>query len=89
VPHYTDYSCHDCGATFSQSEAQAGKLMRKTVQFQTFGNKPRTVRSRTIKFVCINCITVDPEYNIESFRAPGQLSQGLERVRVAELLLEP
>jgi hypothetical protein len=84
MPHYTEYRCSDCGKYFSQAEAHDGKLVRKMIQFQTIGPRPKVLRSRTTKWMCASeCLTADVEYNLESFRSPGQLSDGLERVRAA------
>lgn len=86
MPHYTVYACSECGAEFSRDEAHRGALVRKTISFLTLGPSPRTEKSTTVAFQCIPCKTKDTDYLRERNSGPGQMSQGLERVRRAKAI---
>lgn len=76
MPFYTDYKCSDCGERFPKY-----LLVTKTVVYAPLGVRGRILRSRTVKFLCIECLGVDVEYNLPANSGPGMKSEGLERVR--------
>lgn len=84
MPGYTIYQCSGCRVEFTQADAQGGKLFRKVVQFVTLGTPSRIVKSITTKWLCKPCLGEDPDYLLEPFRTPGQISPGRERVRRAK-----
>jgi hypothetical protein len=86
MPHYTVYACSECGRVFTRDEAHRGALVRKSISFLTLGPKPRTEKSRTVALLCTPCRDSDPDYKRESNRGPGQISEGLERVRRAQVI---
>lgn len=59
--------------------------MVKKVNFSAVGAGAKIVRSRTVAWLCDECLPKDPDYNAEAFKgAPGLKSPALERVRAAE-----
>lgn len=88
MPHYTSYICTDCGKEVTQDEARRGELVRKIVQFTTFGSSPKIVKSITTKFLCKEDLEKDDDYKREPNRGPGQRSAGLEKVRAAQALVK-
>jgi hypothetical protein len=80
IPHYTEYKCTICGR-----ETERSLLLAKKVTFQPLGPGANITRSRTVAWICDECITKDPEYNLPAFKgSPGLKSPALERVREAE-----
>jgi hypothetical protein len=78
VPHYSKYTCSECGDEFKDKS----KLVRKRVDFVVLGG--RTLVSRTVSWLCIDkCMKKDADYNRKPFDAPGMRSPSLERVRAA------
>lgn len=62
-----DYSCSDCGGRSTRED-----LMAKRVSFTTIGSTPKTVRSRTVKWLCEVCMMRDPDFNLDPrTSAPG------------------
>lgn len=87
IPHYTDYNCSQCGKSVTRDEANRGKLVRKIVQFVTFGPRPRIVKSITTKFLCEEDMQKDEDFKRVPNRGPGQRSAGLEKVRAAQAVV--
>lgn len=80
MPHYSDYRCTPCGRVTERE-----LLYVKKVTFSEMGAGGKVVRSRTVDWICDECIEKDPEYNSEPYvNAPGLKSPALERVRKAE-----
>jgi hypothetical protein len=84
MPHYTDYVCSKCAREVTRDEARRGKLVRKIVQFVTFGERPRIIKSITVMFLCEEDMHNDADYQRAPNRGPGQRSAGLEKVRRAQ-----
>lgn len=77
MPHYTDYRCMSCGR-----ETLRELLTVKKVVFAAMGAGGKIVKSRTLGYLCDECIKNDPEYQLEAYKsAPGMKSEPLERVR--------
>lgn len=87
MPHYTDYVCSECGKEVTRDEARRGKLVRKIVQFVTFGERPKIVKSITTMFLCEEDMQKDDDYRRAPNRGPGQRSAGLEKVRAAQAVV--
>jgi hypothetical protein len=52
------------------------------VQFTEMGAGAKVLRSRTLAWLCDECIEKEPAYNLPPHQgAPGMLSPALERVR--------
>lgn len=66
------YKCADCGKSFRRD-----RLRVKRAMFQTMGKPAQTVRSRTVKWVCVKCMEQDPDYIREAYQA----SPGFEDMR--------
>lgn len=80
MPHYTRYECSVCNRVSLRE-----LLIAKKVVFSALGPGGKTVRSRTIKWLCTDCLPKDEHWNIEPYSgAPGLKSEPLERVRAAE-----
>jgi hypothetical protein len=76
MPHYTDYRCTVCRqVTLKQL------LTVKKAVFQPLGAGAKIIKSRTVAWLCNECVELDPEYMLEAFNAPGHKSESLERVR--------
>lgn len=88
MPHYTDYDCSKCGRSVTRDEANRGKLVRKIVQFVTFGPRPKIVKSITVKFLCEEDMRDDDDFKRLPHRGPGQRSAGLEKVRAAQAAVQ-
>jgi len=59
--------------------------MAKKVIFSALGAGAKIVRSRTVGWLCDECILEDEDYTREPFAgAPGMTSPALERVRALE-----
>lgn len=80
MPHYTEYLCTNCGQ-YTEREL----LTVKKVVFTEMGSGGKVLKSRTIGWLCNDCIEDDEHYNLDAYTtAPGLKSPGLERVRAAE-----
>lgn len=80
MPHFSDYRCTICNR-----ETLRDLLVAKKVSFSKLGPGAKLIRSRTVAWVCDECIERDEEYNLPAFQgAPGMVSPALERVRAAE-----
>lgn len=80
MPHFSDYKCTRC-----EQETLRELLTAQKVQFTPIGPGARVVRSRTVNWLCDECLQTDPYWNMPKFiGAPGMKSEPLERVRRAE-----
>lgn len=80
MPGYTDYICSACGR-----ETLRDLLVAKKISFTGLGSGAKTIRTRTVAWVCDECIEVDVDWNRPAYSgAPGMKSAALERVRAAE-----
>lgn len=58
--------------------------MRKKVDFITLGTPRKVVVSRTLDWLCQDCLQKDEHFNLEAFQSPGMKSEPLEQVRAAQ-----
>lgn len=72
---YTNYKCTACG-----QKCMKDLLVNKTVVFTPLGTR-RILKSRSVMFLCPECLEKDEEYNLPPNSGPGTKSEGLERVR--------
>ena len=79
IPHYSNYKCSECGATPPRAD-----LLRKKVDFITLGSPRKVEVSRTLAWLCRDCLRLDEHYNLEPFQSPGMKSAPLEEVRAAQ-----
>jgi hypothetical protein len=80
MPGYSEYKCSVC-----QRETLRDLLTAKKISFTTMGAGAKTLRTRTVAWLCDECILVDEDYTREAYSgAPGMQSPALERVRAAE-----
>jgi ribosomal protein L37AE/L43A len=80
MPHFSDYKCTKCNR-----ETLKQLLMAVKVQFTGLGAGAKVVRSRTIAWLCDECLEEDAYWNMPAYSsAPGMKSAPLERVRAAE-----
>ena len=62
-----EYICSACGGRSTKE-----RLHAKRVMFTTIGDKPKTVRSRTVAWLCEVCMMRDYDWNLEAFKSsPG------------------
>jgi hypothetical protein len=66
------YKCAECGESRHRDQ-----LRVKRVVFQTMGRKAQTLRSRTVKWLCVACMEGDTDYRREKYQA----SPGFEDMR--------
>lgn len=66
------YKCAECDRSLPRD-----RLRVKRVVFQTMGRQAQTLRSRTLKWVCVRCMENDVDYNREKYQA----SPGFEDMR--------
>ncbi len=82
MPHYSEYRCGCCGQITLRE-----LLVAKKVVFTHLGSGAKIVKSRTVGWLCNECVEKDEDFQIEKFgAAPGHKSAALERVRAAETL---
>jgi hypothetical protein len=80
MPHFSDYKCTDC-----QRETLKALLTAVKVQFTGLGAGAKVIRSRTIAWLCDECLCKNVHWNLPAYSgAPGMKSAPLERVRAAE-----
>lgn len=81
MPHYTEYRCGACGQVTLRD-----LLVAKKVVFTGLGAGAKILKSRTVGWLCNECIELDEDYKLEKYStAPGHKSASLERVRAAEI----
>ena len=51
------YVCDDCSA-----DVGPGNLVTKRAMFATIGKPSRSIRTRTVKYICRPCMEADPDY---------------------------
>lgn len=80
MPHYSEYKCTEC------KQVTLKKLLyAKKVVFSPIGAGTKIIKSRTVAWLCNECIELDPDYQREAFnKSPGLKSPALERVRAIE-----
>jgi len=80
MPHYTDYRCTVCSrVTFKEL------LVVKKAVFQPLGAGAKIIRSRTVAWLCDECVELDEDYQREAFGSQGHKSPSLERVRALQV----
>lgn len=79
MPHYTEYRCGVCKqVTLRQL------LVVKKVVFTEIGPGAKIIKSRTVGWICNECVENDTDFQLEKYsKAPGHKSAPLERVRAA------
>lgn len=60
------YACSNCRAVTNRE-----KLTVKKVIFAKIGAGGRIRKSRTLAWLCFDCLKTDADWNIERFDAPG------------------
>lgn len=76
MPHYTTDRCSVCGLLASKE-----LLTIKRVNFMKRLTPSKTLKSRTVAWLCEKCLSNDPEWNTKRYSGPGHTSEALERVR--------
>jgi len=80
MPGYSEYKCSVC-----LRKTLRELLTAKKIAFTTMGAGAKTLRTRTVGWLCDECIEVDEDYIRPAYSgAPGMQSPALERVRAAE-----
>ena len=80
MPHYSEYRCSCCGQITLKDLLQAKKVI-----FSPIGAGAKITKSRTVAWLCNECVEVDPDWNREKFTgSPGLKSPALERVRALQ-----
>ena len=80
IPHYSEYKCSSCKRITERT-----LLVAKKVIFSPLGPGAKVMRSRTVAWLCDECLPKDEVYASEPFSsAPGAVSPALERVRELE-----
>jgi hypothetical protein len=79
MPHYTDYRCTVCNQITLRD-----LLVVKKVVFQPLGAGTKILKSRTVSWLCDECVELDEDYKREAFNGPSHKSPSLERVRAAQ-----
>lgn len=65
-----DYACTRCGKEHPRSD-----LVAKVASFRELGVGGRLVRSRTVAWLCENCMVYDPDYNMTRVNGPDAESR--------------
>jgi hypothetical protein len=75
------YKCTRCGKKpGGGTDTEARDLLTvKKVSFNEMGVGGRTYKSRTVDWLCPECVRTDPDYIREKFVAPGNIPD-VERV---------
>lgn len=61
------YVCGTC-----HQEKPKEKLLAKRAVWQTLGSRPTTIRTRTVAWVCTDCISKDPDFMRDPYsESPG------------------
>lgn len=63
-----DYSCTKCGNYCGRE-----LLTVKKISFVEMGIGGRVLKSRVKHWLCPNCVKKDEDFNLEPFRAPGNV----------------
>lgn len=63
---HRDYKCTICDARPGRDNLRA-----KKVQFTSLGVRPRVYRSRTVAWLCADCLKRDPAWNQVEYDSPG------------------
>lgn len=80
MPHYSTYKCTGCNQVTLKE-----LLTVKKVVFSPIGAGTKITKSRTIAWLCNECIELDEDWQREAFSgSPGHKSPALERVRAIE-----
>ena len=68
MPQTQTYTCGKCGNVRNRDD-----LLAKKVSYLTLGSKGRTIRSRTVAWICLECLAngKDPDFMIEAYDSPG------------------
>lgn len=80
MPHYSEYKCTNCNQITLKELLQAKKVV-----FSPIGAGTKITKSRTVAWLCNECLELDEDWKREKFKgSPGLKSPALERVRAAE-----
>lgn len=66
------YACTKCLRVHKKEE-----LVVKKVMFQELGLSPRTVRSRSVAWLCASCVREDADWNRPPNFSPGSIAAGI------------
>lgn len=64
-----DYRCTECG-----KEKQRELLTVKKVSFLEMGMSGKAIKTRTVDWLCPDCLVKDPAWQLEKGQAPGRLT---------------
>jgi hypothetical protein len=80
MPHYSDYKCSVC-----KRPTERILLVAKKAVFSPLGPGAKTIKSRTLAWLCDECLPKDEDFQREAHSgAPGLKSPALERVRALD-----
>lgn len=79
MPHYSENRCGRCGLLTSPE-----LLTIKKVVFAPRTRPQKTVKSRTVVWLCERCLEDDADWNRKAYDSPGHTSPGLERAKVIQ-----
>lgn len=71
-----EYKCSKCGSTPGNPDL----LVAKKVMFQELGTNPRTLKSRTVDWLCPPCVAKDPDWKKEPYTSPGMIDPDQQKV---------
>lgn len=65
-PRQRNYQCDNCGKIVSDNDDPnaADKMLAKKVQFVELGQNPKVYRSRIVGWLCMECVSNDPDFNL-------------------------
>lgn len=64
-----EYKCTSCGT----SQGNPSLLVTKKVMFQELGESPRTLKSRTVAWLCPSCVANDSDWRRPPYSSPGMI----------------
>jgi len=65
MPFVGPYVCSKCGAKTEREDLTVLRL-----SFLTMGTGPKVKKSRTLGWLCENCIEIHPLWNLDKFEGP-------------------
>jgi hypothetical protein len=79
MPKYTEDRCGGCNLITSPE-----RLFKKVVAFVNKATK-KSVRQRTVMWLCDDCMKADDDFKMPARSGPGHTSPALERARRIEM----